>query len=59
MIKIIKPGKVMVQTCPKCNCEFSYEKEDIKYGDQRDPFKVVECPCCKYNIDLLSTVLSY
>ena len=52
MIKIIKPGKVRIQTCPKCACEFSFEDEDILWGDQRDPYKEVKCPCCGYRIDL-------
>lgn len=53
MIKIIKPGKIMVTKCPTCECEFSYEKEDIIWGDQRDPCKEVRCPCCKRTIDLI------
>ena len=52
MIKILKPGKVQVVECPKCACEFSFEEEDIQRGDQRDPYKEVICPCCKYRIDL-------
>lgn len=55
MIKIIKPGKYHIVTCPVCKCEFSYEDEDIKWGDQKYPFKPdkeVECPCCKNRIDL-------
>lgn len=52
MIKIIKPGKYHVITRPTCKCEFSYEDEDILRGDQRDPYKEVECPCCKKHIDL-------
>ena len=42
----------MVTTCPYCECVFSYEKEDIQYGDQRDPYKEVICPCCTQAIDL-------
>jgi hypothetical protein len=30
-----------------------YENEDIKWGDQRDPYKEVECPCCGSCVDLL------
>lgn len=52
MIKIIKPGKIMVAICPNCDCEFSYENEDIEWGDQRDPYKEVVCPCCTKRIDL-------
>lgn len=53
MIKIIKPGKYHIVTCPECKCEFSYEDEDIKRGDQRDYYEKVECPCCKNRIDLM------
>lgn len=52
MIKILKPGKIQVVECPKCACEFSFEDEDIHWGDQKDPYKEVECPCCRYRIDL-------
>lgn len=52
MIRIIKPGKCRTVTCPECECEFSYENEDIQWGDQRDPYKEVQCPCCKHRIDL-------
>ena len=40
-------GDASVVTCEICKCEFSYEDEDILWGDQRDPYKEVECPCCK------------
>ena len=53
MIKIIKPGKIKTVCCPTCNCLFSYEKEDVKYGDQRDYFEEITCPCCLQEIDLL------
>ena len=53
MIKIIKPGKYCIVTCPECECEFSYEDEDIQWGNQKDSYKVVKCPCCKIHIDLL------
>lgn len=52
MTKIIKPGKYHVVTCPRCECEFMYEDEDIKWGTQRDYYKEVECPCCKNRVDL-------
>ena len=29
MIKIIKPEKMQVAKCPKCECEFSFKNEDI------------------------------
>ena len=52
MIKIIKPGKRQIVRCPKCECEFSFEDEDVLWGDQRDPYKEVVCPCCGNHIDL-------
>ena len=53
MIKIIKQGKYHVATCPVCECELAYEDEDIKWGTQHDPYKEIECPCCKTHINLL------
>lgn len=39
-IKIIKEGiKEFYATCPFCDCEFSYEKEDLYNG-------IIICPCC-------------
>ena len=52
MIKIIKPGKVMIAKCPTCECEFSYEKEDIQFGNQRDYYEEIVCPCCKNYVDV-------
>lgn len=53
MIKIIKWGKKgKICICPNCDCEFTYEQEDIWYGTQIDPCKIVACPCCKHHIDL-------
>lgn len=46
MIKIIKPGKLKVAKCKYCECEFSYEKEDVHYTGQRDEYNYVTCPCC-------------
>ncbi len=51
MIKIIKWGNYVI--CPKCNCEFTYEAEDVEYGpSQLDYYKIVTCPCCYFRIDL-------
>ena len=47
MIKIIKYGKKMRQICPRCECEFEFEKEDVVWGNQRDPDNYISCPCCK------------
>lgn len=41
MIKIVKPGqKEFTCTCQHCNCEFTYELEDIQLAN------VVSCPTC-------------
>lgn len=53
MIKIIKPGKIRIITCPRCECQFSFEDEDVKHGNQREYFKEVACPCCRKAIDLI------
>lgn len=53
MIKIIKPGRIRTVTCPSCDCVFSFDKEDIKYGDQRDYYEEIDCPCCRKTIDLV------
>ena len=58
MIKIIKPGKHPTITCPECECEFSYENEDIQWGTQLEPCKEVVCPFCKKRIDLHKTCQS-
>ncbi len=52
MIKIVKWGNYVI--CPNCNCEFTYEPEDVEYGRQQwdDDYKIVRCPCCKHQIDL-------
>ena len=59
MIRIIKMGEIMVAKCPICECEFSYEEEDIKWGDQRDPYKEVICPCCNRRVDLYNVTYKY
>lgn len=47
MINIIKPGKVHIAKCVHCECEFSFEKEDVMFGSQMDPGDFVKCPCCQ------------
>lgn len=48
-IKIIKQGvKEFSITCPYCDCEFTYEKEDVHNSQ-------VICPCCSTNL-LVGTV---
>lgn len=40
MIKIIKEGvRELRATCPFCQCEFTYEIEDLNDG-------MINCPCC-------------
>lgn len=48
MKKILKPGGIpkFVTTCPCCNCEFEYTRQDIVTG-KPDPFILfVSCPLC-------------
>ena len=52
MITIIKHGNKKKAICPECKCEFFYEEDDIRYGDQRDWYMVVDCPDCYYPIDI-------
>ena len=52
MIKIIKPGKIQSIVCPRCECEFTFENEDVRRGDQRDYYEEALCPCCKKAIDV-------
>lgn len=54
MIKILKPGKIRTITCPRCDCQFSFENEDIKRGNQIEYFEEVICPCCHKRIDLIA-----
>jgi hypothetical protein len=56
MIKIIKYGKKMRQICPRCECEFEFEKEDVVWGNQRDPDNYISCPCCK-NLIIINGVI--
>ena len=48
MIRIIMPGNLSRIICPKCYCDFTFEKEDVKYQftDQCCKKPMVECPCC-------------
>jgi hypothetical protein len=58
MVKIIKYGKKMRKICPQCECEFEFEREDIIWGNQREPDNYVKCPCCGRYIEI-SEVLWY
>lgn len=52
MIKIIKKGTRQTVECEKCGCLFSFDANDINYGNQRDPEKTINCPQCMNKIDL-------
>lgn len=52
MVQIIRPGKVRAVECPKCRCLFSFEDEDVVWGNQMDPMQAVRCPCCNSYVDL-------
>lgn len=57
-MRIIKPGKTarrvigIKMTCPNCDCEFVYGKEDvISYtGVSWNHVIMVDCPNCKYSV---------
>lgn len=51
MKKILEIGKIFKARCPKCNCLFQYEKEDIqikKLGG--DEYSIITCPQCDKEI---------
>ena len=52
MKKIIKSGTVGRATCASCECEFTFEREDIIFGG----VNLVECPCCGKGIVISSIV---
>lgn len=64
MIKVIKHGQTQFKMiCPHCGCEFTYEKEDIKYKtglfmvhtDTYSEMNFVECPDCGYECYISGT----
>jgi hypothetical protein len=57
MIKIIKYGKKMRQVCPQCECEFEFEREDVFWGDQREPDNCVKCSCCGRYIKISGVII--
>lgn len=56
MIKIIKYGKKMRKICPQCECEFEFEREDVIWGNQREPDNYVKCPCCGKYIEISEVI---
>ena len=56
MKKIIKSGTVGRAVCASCGCEFTFEREDIIFGNQFDSDNMVECPCCGKGIVITSIV---
>ena len=57
MKKIIKPGNVGRAACASCGCEFTFEREDVVFGNQFDPDNLVECPCCGKKIVIDSSII--
>lgn len=57
MKKIIKPGNVSRATCASCECEFTFEREDVNFGDQFDGVNTVDCPCCGKEIVIGHTII--
>lgn len=49
MIEVIKHGKLRKCTCCKCECVFTFEKEDLEivFPEKMEFAKAVECPECK------------
>ena len=60
MIKVIKHGTIKehITTCPHCQCEFSYEKEDIETNSVYNLTStsifhyIVRCPECGTEIEV-------
>lgn len=51
MKKILEIGKIFKARCPKCNCLFQYEKEDIRIkAVNGDEYSIIECPQCDKKI---------
>jgi hypothetical protein len=50
-------GKKMRKICPQCECEFEFEKEDIIWGNQREPDNCVKCPCCGRYIKISGVII--
>lgn len=47
MKKILEVGKIFKARCPKCNCLFQYEKEDIQVEKLcNNEHSVITCPQC-------------
>ena len=47
MKKILEVGRIFKARCPKCNCLFQYEKEDIRVNKLgEDEYSVITCPQC-------------
>lgn len=57
MKKIIKPGNVGRAGCGNCRCEFTFEREDVIFGNQFDGVNTVECPCCGKAIVIDYTII--
>lgn len=50
---VIKHGRKRLAICPECDCQFTFEKEDIHYGPQQDYYEEVVCPDCGNSINLI------
>ena len=51
MKKILEVGKIFKARCPKCNCLFQYEKEDIKIEKLGNAeYSAITCPQCDKKI---------
>lgn len=54
MIKVIKHGKIRKCECHKCECVFTFEKDDIKNSNlgRNEYYDYVKCPDCGEDIEI-------
>lgn len=51
MKTIVKKGKSIFQAkCPRCECEFTYDLDDLKRDSYTSYITSVICPECEYRI---------
>jgi hypothetical protein len=48
-----------VATCRNCGCEFTFEREDVIFGNQRELENFVMCPCCKKLIQIYAVPMKW
>ena len=53
MIKIIKEGTRKIAKCPNCECDCSYEKEDLCMDKIKKKW-IVKCPQCNEAVTVMA-----